>query len=287
MDKCEALDILQLSFQYKNVFFDCFDTLFHRRQSTLAPLVLFAEYLIGEYGFDFEASVLAKTLQVFLNISCPIEESLSNVYFHFRPRMISRDDFVSQSKRHLEAIELSLLLPADNVLELLNKLSAKKKTISIVSDFYLGASFIRRAWNKYFGLPIRGIFVSSDQRSSKTEKLYSIALGGLEPCETLMVGDNHLSDGTSPRIIGIRSYLLDASSWKHKYACFEATRTRYLYGRLNELWNSSKYTWASNFVYLIFFYCKKLYVQLERDDLVNFLAREGQFLKRCFDYYLS
>ena len=173
-----------------------------------------------------------------------------------------------------------------DTIELIHKAHAKGLHISIISDFYLSQEDLRFFLRKDdISQKIEYIFVSSDSKTSKhVGGLYAYVCKQLklEGTQCVMIGNNPKSDVINAEKYGMKGFLLeqtDGSSTKEQLTlAVENIGKQNINGVLG----------YSNYCFLLYLYSERLYKSLIRDGIkdVYFLSREGEFLKKMFDYYL-
>lgn len=174
-----------------------------------------------------------------------------------------------------------------DTIDLIDKAQEKGIHINVISDSYLSQTDLRIFLSKErAGQKVDNIFVSSDYRTSKH-------LGGLYKCaceqlrlnnkQCIMVGDNLKSDVQNAEMLGIKGFLVNQSEGERTREKLESTITEI------EKSNISGVLGYSNYCFLLYLYAERLYKTLIREGVqhIYFLSREGEFLKKLFDLYLS
>lgn len=196
-----------------------------------------------------------------------------------------------------EAIELSIesrvqKLCQDTVEEI-RRLKAAGKKIICVSDFYTSSAFLNKLL-MYHGIRelFDEIFVSSELLITKrTGRLYDEVLKrlGVEAGKIMMVGDNRWSDCESALQKGMQAHLLERGGRKAEYQRFleEHCASDYLERVLTEIYHNCNRDKYEDLAFSLYYFIDKLYDRLRRDNRkdVFFLSREGEFLKKIFDFY--
>ena len=163
----------------------------------------------------------------------------------------------------------------------------ESKKIICVSDFYLPKSAIEIIFES---LGIRDLFdaiyISSEiglRKSSGHLYDYLIADLSLQRSDTLMIGDNRISDWRVPQERGIDAYLYKMPTSSVKLI---GTGKAFI-GIYDHNIKEDKY--FSNYSFLLYEFCRRLYskVQAKKITKIYFFSREGEFLKRLFDQYLK
>jgi FMN phosphatase YigB (HAD superfamily) len=113
-------------------------------------------------------------------------------------------------------LELEIIVPDLDVVELLSHAAEHGKTIVAISDIYFSSDQLRHmlAQPQLGSLPFRHIFTSSDHREGKGGRLFDIALAalGCDPVRMVHIGDNEEADIRSADARGIRTVFLEKRS---------------------------------------------------------------------------
>lgn len=163
-----------------------------------------------------------------------------------------------------------------------------------VSDHYLPEPTIRR-FLEHLGVsaPIDRIFVSGDHAATKRSgRLYPIVLSqlGIAPGGVLMVGDNPRADGEMARRAGLRTRIIRNATRRIR------NKAELLSRRSGLAWNPARRHLRQlaradrpflPYALVYYAFTDRLFGRLKKAGarLVVFLAREGLFLKQCFDRY--
>lgn len=169
---------------------------------------------------------------------------------------------------------------------LIDKLYQMGIKMVVVSDFYLSSDTLKE-FIIQIGLrdKIEEVFVSCDERCSKhTGDLYKIVLERLQvsPEQCIMIGDNENVDIKNAKQHGISGFMVNSSD-ENQFEKIENIITE-----LAKECRKGKLAY-SNYCFLLYLYVERLVKELMKDEItdVYFLAREGEFLKRLFDAYIS
>ncbi len=180
------------------VSFDFFDTLFIR---PLAHPEHAFDILARRFGMpDFRSRRAAAQSEAFRRMSAAgrKEITLTDIYACFVENGVARADLM-----HAEfALELALVEPNPELLDLFAGLLASGKPVVITSDMYLSEDFFRAALRPY-GWDHLPLFISADRNATKRDSgaLFDVAAAqlGLPAGEILHIGDNLLADVTRAR----------------------------------------------------------------------------------------
>lgn len=286
----------------KFVLFDIFDTLVSRKIQPEYVKKIWVNQLIKYFKLELEAT----NLYFFRN---KVEEELGNenltsgndceiTYESIIKRLHKELNIKIPYKKFLNGckvieinIESKVLIPDQDIIKEIKKLRKEGKKIICVSDMYLSQEMIE---NIFENLGIKklfdNVFVSCEYlKNKKTGKLYDIVLKKLntKPDNCIMIGDNYYSDYEIPRQKGIKSIHLKRDKNYEFYEQYLNTHSpKIVY---NEVVNLSK-TNNDDFEHSIFSlynFIEKLYYELlvKNEKEVFFLSREGEYLKKLFDYY--
>lgn len=222
-----------------------------------------------------------------------IFDNLENQYSNIGLR---KEAFVTFC-HHLErAIEIGAQFPNKHLINQLHQLKRRGSHIVIVSDFHMGKEDISTYLkaNNIDDALFDDIFVSCDVNASKkTGDLYDYVLNSLKisgRCAT-MIGDNRQSDIRMASNHGLstihRPHYIRKAISKIKLLC------HYNYSRrVSSSMAQKLFKYNSPFTeYIVIFYAftqrltKCLSAVGERN--IFFLAREGHFMRRCFDEYCA
>lgn len=288
MNKKEIKHILRLCQDKTDIYIDCYDTIIHRKYSIIYAFKILANHLKQEFDFEETINQIELSLKnIFYKCDFSFEEHVKNVYLHFKKYMnIDFDIFYKDFKAIFIDAEIKNSMTDKGSIILLKKLKEKNKRIFLLSDFFIGKEFINNLFERRGILNLfDDIYVSSDLRMTKSDgNIYSIIK---DKKHSIMIGDNKSSDFIMPNSLGIDSYLIKSYKFKKKYNRFDNCYTKFCNKRLKEFSNNKKGEFAVNYKFLFFAFCKGLYQKLQYNDVVYFLARDGKFLKECFDMYLK
>lgn len=288
MNSKEIKRILKECQDKKDIYIDCYDTIIHRKYSINYAFLILAEYLKQEFDFDETLKQIEMSLNhIFYKCDFSFERHVKDVYLHYKKNInISFDAFYKEFKTIFIDAEIDNSIVDKGAIVLLKKLKEQNKRIFLLSDFFIGKEFIEKLFEKLGILDLfDDIYVSSDLKMTKSDgNIYSTIE---DKKNSFMIGDNKKSDFIIPNSLGIQSYLIDAYKFKKIIIDLDDSYTKFCNKRFKEFVNNKKGEFAVNYKFLFFAFCKGLYSKLQHDDVVYFLARDGKFLKDCFDIYLN
>ena len=284
--------VLNLAKQKSIIAFDCFDTLVHRTCSNEKVLIDWARYMerILQYKFTMEQLYKTRKEQE-QNLKKEIEEptykELLKAIYNTLSIDISLKEFYELSKKVEINIEQKVLVSDKDGVYLLKQLKKEGKKVVLISDFYFGKELLAQILNDLdLGQFIDDIFVSSDIGKRKsTGNLYKYVLEKecISSQEMLMIGDNKKSDVEIPSSLGIATYH-KKNMWNSKKILERKEIIKKLY-EMSECESNP----INGYMSILLLFCERLYKYLvkSQQDKVYFCSREGQGLKRIFDYYQS
>lgn len=191
------------------------------------------------------------------------------------------------------AIESRVQKLCEDTVAEIRALKAAGKKIVCISDFYTSAAFLDRLLT-YHGIRdlFDEIYVSSELLVTKRSgRLYDEVLKnlGVDADQVMMVGDNQWSDYESALQKGMKAYLIDRSARKAEYQTFleKHSKPEYLQNELEAIYRNCNREQYEDLAFSLYYFIDKLYDRLRLDNRkdVFFLSREGEFLKKIFDFY--
>ena len=211
--------------------------------------------------------------------------SFETCFYHFGiNRFITLSRFVNDATELFLEWETENTYVAPYAAEALLEAKKQHKKLLLVSDYYFGTPFVSSLLRKK-GIDMFDTYIISCEKGANKSNgtLYSY----VESKAALMIGDNRISDYKIAKQNGLDAIWLDSRRHYKKYKQYnqriDVDRQAVSLWRLRE---RKRLFYSCNYVYLIFEFCVRLYRCIEANDTVYFLAREGQFLKTCFDHYL-
>lgn len=287
--------ILKECMRKSAIFFDFFDTIVQRKVNPDTVKQIVANELSRKLAFKLSALEIYK-------IRIESEKNIATINPYFSYKELSKEicsriiEHCGEQERSLitpeviEAIEtqveLENIIPKDNNVELLKKIYHYGKKIVIVSDFYMGKTFVCSIL-KNLGLSkyIFKVFISCDCKASKADKkLYTYVLNDLklDPQECLMIGDNLNVDVLKCRSKGVKSYYIRAKQPNR-------IDEKCIRKEIRNFYKTEIENYYDIFTISLYYYTYKLYLYVAKNNIKNviFLSREGKYLKRLFDGFLN
>lgn len=207
------------------VSFDIFDTLLTRQ--TIAPEDVFelVEVSCDIPGFAKERIKAERDVnrKGVATLSAIYEQLLYSGFF---------DTDLCQNAREAEiAFEKKLLIPRTDVVKLLDYAVSRHKTVSLISDMYLGRDVIEDILHDNGVTGYQNIFISCDYHVTKAGGLYGVYESEVKAKQYLHIGDDQDGDVEFARMNGIKplrilkpsdmaeiSALKDMLQWPHGLA---------------------------------------------------------------------
>lgn len=280
----------------KYIGFDFFDTIVHRDCHPEIVLYEWAKSCAKYFNFKISPSDLYNLRKDMEKLGkkqyCKEELQYSDLIKMVYDSLSgdkSFETFLEYSLKEEICIELEHQYLDKDILHIFHKIKDAKKKIVIISDFYAGIELFEKIV-KRFGIEhfITNIYISSEIGLRKmTGNLYKFVCKDLNinVCQMLMIGDNKKADYEVPKSLGVdvlwKPYT-DNNSMPIKYKELEQFCIR-------EAFSNPIISPLSGYVPEILYSISMLHAELVRNDVttVFFFSREGQFMKKLFDYYLS
>lgn len=283
----------------KYIMFDFFDTLVHRKYNPDTLKQLWAKELEVFFDYYFSAKDLydiriSSELYVSKNIlEYKYDELLEEIY-----NRILNTNYVFPENSSKETViqkmrETELLIESESqyldveLYKIVKELNKWKVKLVIVSDFYFGEEIINHFMTQlgiaeYFS----DVFVSCDYSASKgNTKLYDEVLKkmGVGANECFMIGDNWRNDYVKARLKGIKAYHRKFINYPQEIT-YQSVENEII-----NLYKKEVNSFYDAYGFSLFYFTQKLCLELKRNHVkdVFFQAREGQFLKKIFEYYLK
>lgn len=266
----------------KVISFDIYDTILYRLISANDVFKIVEEiynksntYVSNLAKIRIEAETIARK-----NISKGEEVSLDEIYI--KVREINKNINIKKMKEIEINIEKQIVYVNEEIKDVMNFCAANNKKIIITSDMYLPYELITEIL-KTKNINYDRLYLSSSCGLKKSTgnifKLISEELN-VDYKDILHIGDNFKSDYIRPKLKGIQVYKTKTqkhnSSWKNLIIDNNFDK------KLDTL---------ENFGYqligpLMFEFCKYIH-NFSKNGNVIFLAREGKFIKQCYDTMYS
>lgn len=291
----DVFEIEKLACKYEYISFDIFDTLIFRTVKNPEDIFKLVELMYNqsyEDGIDFtKARIQAEIMARKKNY--PKEIKIDQIYENIN----CSDDIRSRYLLLEQQMEIDNCIPNPLMLEFVEWCKEQKKHIIVITDMYLDKETISKILKK-IGMQYEKLYISGDIGLTKSSgELFNYVLQDLniESNKMFHTGDNQLNDLKNPLKYGIRSFERVSNVNNAK-----------LY-KTNEYKNDISYQHQQYFVEewfrnllevnsesrigfqllgpVVYEFCKWLHEQKDKNkiDRLLFVAREGFFLKKCYE----
>jgi len=277
------------------ISFDIFDTLLLRPY--ICPTDLFEH--LGKLN----------NIDNFKEIRIKAEKTARKVNYHKED--ITIDDIYEQIPNNLkhmkdkeQNLELKVLMPNFEMLDVFNYAIKQNKTVIITSDMYLHTEFLEKALQKNGFKGYNRLYVSSDVQKGKGKTLFNYILKDLQalPQDILHIGDNLSSDYNKPVSLGISGFYykkvsdiffsrnIKAKIFWNDNKSFEASILLMSLAIFNHQNREISYWKRFGFEYggpVCYWYLKWIEKQITNkhiDDII-FVARDGYTLEKIFKLF--
>lgn len=288
----------------KTIFVDFFDTIMFRHIHPLQVTRRWAENICRKYRLQESAEeLMACRRECFRKAHALKNEAIyaDSVLLMWEaiekrnPKLkdvCTRDAFLEFVKETELALEIAVQYPNRKLLHQLQKSKEKGARIYIVSDFYFGKTeLIHFCKAKDIDISLFDeVFVSADLDATKSSgKIYEKILKILD-CrdgQILMIGDNAHSDAKMARLNGIRPVLRRRVWYK---GCLHLKRvmgydfSAHAGKRIVQKCYKGAVPFAE-YIAIFFSFTERLRANIDKNEKIVFLSREGYFLKRLFELY--
>ena len=210
----EGMTRVQLTERIKEadvVSFDLFDTLVMRQTLLSDDVIKFVDCRLQNQGIyiqDFYKRRLASEKE----LSRYTAPTLTEIYNHMFKRMegsSSKWKITAEQLADLEwNMDLELIVPREEVCDILKETVADKKKVYIVSDTYYSRNQLKKILKQCGIVEYTDILASSDYRTGKTQNLFKILKGRENEKKILHIGDDIVADIESAHRFEIETYRL-------------------------------------------------------------------------------
>jgi FMN phosphatase YigB (HAD superfamily) len=297
--------------QAKVIFVDYFNTLVLRKVTAAEVLKQWAKCLKKKYPSipqELEEQLPKLRLNVFKKLRKEIlerkdevtevtyEDAIGALYDDrlAQYQIEDREKFISLAKEIDFSIECGCEYANKSLISQLQDQKKKGKKVYIVSDFYLGAEYLKqtmKAANVPDGL-VDDVFVSCDcGRRKAVGDLYAYVLEKLQlrAEEVVMIGDNKRSDFDNAQSCGLMTVYQPRNNYKIRTHIAENSGRNYSKKQLGDSMNEMFRHGAnySEYIGMFYVFTKRLYTQLKHEQVptIAFMAREGHYLKQLFELF--
>lgn len=270
---------------------DCFDTLICRREHPYQVFRRWAKCVSNLYP-SVNADKLFSERMRLMKIYSVDADGIYRIYEElcetFNGKIEDNQNFVRDCRKFELACQESTAYINRKVDKYLRKKKDCGCKIYCVTDYHLSsedmATFLSNVGIDY----IDGVFSSASFGVTKCDGgLYAKVKGLLNIESALMIGDNKISDIRNAQRNGLKTKYIANTFWhkqilriKNKFGMLPK-QTAYTIGK--QLWQDSDS--YEEFTLIFFTFCSRLYRANKGKKKIVFLAREGYFLKICFDLF--
>ena len=288
-------EVYKKSEQVDFVFFDFFDTLVHRNVHPDTIKQMWAMKLANE----IHGMVASELYEIRIECEKYLAEKVGEFTYKQLLDEITRRLINSRAEkidvelvaRKMESVEISIekehLYKDETVFEVVHKFKDCGKRLFIISDFYMGKEILKE-FLLYTGYEnvFEEIFVSCDYGCSKADRrLYDVVIDkiGVKAEECLMIGDNRRNDYYKSRAKGLNACFREYKEYPERIS------KKTILQALKDVAEKKTDSFYDFFAFSLFYFIYKLYEQVKEDEIkdIFFMAREGYYLKKLFDFYLK
>lgn len=286
--RIDGMSLHNLSAQMEKhsvISFDFFDTLFLRKLEE--PETVFD--LVGHHFKISDFRVLRKKAQqlafIEMHSNKKHEINIDDIYNNFH----ELNELQKQQVKNYEVkIELDVICPNWEIIDLyLNAIKLGKQVV-ITSDMYLTEDYFIKALNK-FSLPIVKLFISADKDCTKRDfgNLFDmvIASTNAKASDILHIGDNLLADVHKAHLKGLSAYHYESmfSSQRRNVDISESITNGLINSRINKFPDDSgeKFAYQYGGPTVVGFqrWLQKV-TKGDKIDALFYLARDGYMIKK-------
>lgn len=281
----------------KFILVDCFNTILYRRVEEIEVEKLYfeeiEEILKLEKGVLYQFWIIIKKTELCIDgrEERTFKELVNDLYLR-----ISYDHIINISQENFYKLCVESFISVEkNVCELNREIvgiliEAKKqgKIIICVSDFFLPKEHVDELF-KYLeiGDIFNQIFISSDIGKRKSSgNIYNILKMNYSLTEqnSIMIGDNKISD-----YLMAEKNQIEGIWYKKSFPVMVEKDILKKYLEIYDLKNRSIEDYFKNYSFIFYTFFERLYkkIKIEKINKIFFFSREGEFLKRGFEEYLS
>jgi FMN phosphatase YigB (HAD superfamily) len=282
------------------ILIDCFDTIIHRREHPYQVIRRWEKCLKRLYPSLDEKNIYDDRFKLISHAEERIDEvgidfiykQMSNQYFELGLLDEREYKAFSEDAKKLELFcEKSTHYVDQNILRLLKNNTDKR--IYCVTDTHFSdediMSFLEKLGIAHY---FTGVFSSASNRATKYRgQLYAVVLDTLkvlgESC--IMIGDYYDADIKQAEKYGIATYYLPHKLHQLKLRISNrlrsSVRNETIKGLAHRIYRQSDC--YEEYIVIFYVFCFRLFknVKAQNGKKIVFLAREGHYLKQCFDLY--
>lgn len=292
----ENQNIFNMLQEYEYISFDIFDTLIFR--TVEKPEHIFhlvnAQYIKkhGEAVSDFSKKRIEAEIEARKD-NCWNEITIDQIY-----SKLPYDEVICNRLKNMEKeIEIKNCIPNERMIEIVKKCNQIGKIVVIISDMYLDRYTIDGILKKS-SVEYKKLYISSEIGQTKAQgDLFKYVLDDMNiRCEKIIhIGDNLISDVENPRKYGISSMeriegelFNPIHNKKRNKKSIEKEQIHCFLDRSFQNQNGVSSDFNIGFGVIgpmIFEFCQWLHDKVleNKIDKLFFVAREGYFIKKCYE----
>ena len=281
---------------YEYILVDCFDTVFHRKNSSESTLYIWAREMSQFLDNRLPSETIYRNRKMAENRLRKSKEEpsyyevIGEVYRNLEvsdAREPNFEKFIQKSYEIDLLAEKSQLYVDDSNVRILKNYKEEGKKVILVSDFYMPKKFMETILKEFSIDEIfTDIYVSSETGFRKsTGNLYKYILDvyGQKPEKFLMLGDDKVSDVIMAENNGIKTRYLRFDNKKMNYSKMSGVKRSIR----KTVWLKNENDLFKGFSPAMIIFCDRLYYEARKRKCKKllFCSREGQLLKKLFDRY--
>lgn len=291
--------LLKKIMKYDVISFDIFDTLISR--IVYKPDDIFM--IIGEKIGDKEFINKRKNAEQQAIIELKKDVNLDDIYNYYHQLYKVNTDSIKELEIDLE---ISFCVPRKDMLDVFNSLLRKKKTVILTSDMYLKKDTIIKMLEKCGYDRYDKLYLSNDLNKRKdTKEIWPYLRQIYKNKRMVHIGDNLVSDVINPKEYNIDTIKIESprelfsqteiSKYVDKY--LDDNSNSILLGLLinktifNSPFSSNQINTLEDFGYAFYGPILNEYLKYistnTKDTTLLFLAREGYYLQKLYEYYCN
>lgn len=290
--------------KYDIISFDIFDTLVTR--CLYEPDDLFQ--IMAEKLKDEEFVLKRKNAEREARNQYKHDVNLKEIYQSYQKLYSCKESEVKKIKQLEMDLELHFIVPRKEMLEVFEQLIQEKKYVILTSDMYLEKEWIIKMLSKCGYQNYKKLYLSNEIHKRKDQKdIWPYLLKQHKGKSIVHIGDNHFSDYLYPMEFGIHAIeiesskkLLEKSPMYPKIQAYIENRTMSDSISMGLLFNKTIFNSPfsdlqihnlNDFAYAFHGPVLNEYLKFicenTKDHFLLFLAREGYYLQKLYQFYVK
>lgn len=283
------------------ICFDVFDTLVSRKVQPEYTKKIWARQIsrifsisdsreLYQQRFDIEAALCRENSNAGYDLEFRYRDMTDRLYeIYGEQSEVTAEEFYRICRSQELNIEKRVQIPCADTAELMKEKKKEGCRVICISDFYADKEYLREMLGEEITQYVDEIYVSCECLLTKrTGRLYDYVLEreDAKPENMLMVGDNYTSDYENAIKHGMQARHLDRKKASEFYDAFDGN-VKSVAELLKPIYKNIDRNQYEDMAFVLYHFTEKLYARLVKKGVrdVFFLSREGQFLKKIFDYY--